>query len=371
MERSGTNVQLLLGGDVMTGRGIDQVLAQPGSPQLFEPYVCDAREYVRLAEQASGSIETPLAPACLWGEALALMDRFPDALRIVNLETSVTASDEAWPGKGIHYRMHPGNMECLLAARLAAVSLANNHVLDWGRAGLAETLASLERAGLRSAGAGLDEASARTPAVLPVAGGGRLLFSAWALTSSGVPEDWAATATRSGIALLPDLSEDSAAQVAETIAALRGPGDLAIASLHWGGNWGFHIPSAHRAFAHRLIDLGAADVVHGHSSHHPLPIEVYRERPILYGCGDLLNDYEGIGGHGSLRCDCTCLYLLTLAASGALQALEIFPLQLCRFRLQEADATARAWLSEIFQEKGKPLGTDIAFTGQGRFRLRW
>lgn len=371
MERSGTNVQLLLGGDVMTGRGIDQVLAQPGSPQLFELYVQDAREYVRLAEQANGRIERPLAPASLWGEALVLMDQFPDALRIVNLETAVTVSDDAWPGKGIHYRMHPGNMDCLLAARLAAVSLANNHVLDWGRAGLAETLACLERAGLRSAGAGLDDASARAPAVLPVAGGRRVLFSAWAFATSGVREDWAATPARSGVALLPDLSEDSAPEVARVINEVRTPGDLAVVSLHWGGNWGLHVPSAHRAFAHRLIDLGAADVVHGHSSHHPLPIEVYRDRPILYGCGDLLNDYEGIGGHGSLRCDCTCLYLLTLAASGALQALEIFPLQLCRFQLQDADATARAWLSDIFREEGRVLGTDIALAGKGSFHLRW
>jgi len=207
--------------------------------------------------------------------------------------------------------------------------------------------------------------------VLPVAGGRRVLFSAWALASSGVPEDWAATATRSGVALLPDLSEDSAAEVARAIAAVRAPGDLVVVSLHWGGNWGLHVPSAHRAFAHRLIDLGVADVVHGHSSHHPLPIEIYRGRAILYGCGDLLNDYEGIGGHGSLRCDCACLYLLTLAASGALQALEIFSLQLCRFQLQDADATARAWLADIFRQEGKRLGTDIAFTGKGSFRLRW
>lgn len=364
-------MQLLLGGDVMTGRGIDQVLPHPGVPTLFEPWVRDARDYVRLAEGVNGTIEAPLAPAAIWGEALALMDRWPEALRIVNLETAVTAASDPWTGKGIHYRMHPDNLACLQAARLAACGLANNHVLDWGRAGLAETLASLAAAGLRSAGAGLNQAGARAPAVLPLAGGGRVLFSAWAVTSSGVPEDWAATPTQSGIALLPDLSVRAAQEVARTLAVVRAPGDRTVVSLHWGGNWGFHLPGAHRDFAHRLIDLGAADVVHGHSSHHPLPIEVYRDRPILYGCGDLLNDYEGIPAHGSLRSDCPCLYLVTLDEEGALQALEIVPLQLHRFRLLRADAAARAWLRQIFAEEGRRFGTGVEDTGAGAFRLRW
>ena len=364
-------MQLLLGGDVMTGRGIDQVLPHPGVPTLFETFVRDARDYVRLAEDVNGSIGAPLEPAAIWGEALALMDRWPEALRIVNLETAITAAGDPWPGKGIHYRMHPDNLACLQAARLAACGLANNHVLDWGRAGLADTLANLAAAGLRSAGAGLDEASARAPAVLPLAGGGRLLFSAWALASSGVPADWAATPTRSGLALLRDLSECAAQEVARALAAVRAPGDRTLVSLHWGGNWGFHLPGEHRSFAHRLIDLGAADVVHGHSSHHPLPIEVYRDRPILYGCGDLVNDYEGIAAHGSLRSDCPCLYLVTLDEQGALQALEILPLQLCRFRLRRADRTARAWLRRIFVEEGRRFGTGVEDTADGSFRLQW
>ena len=64
-----------------------------------------------------------------------------------------------------------------------------------------------------------------------------------------------------------------------------------LVSLHWGGNRGFALPRAHRGFAHRLVDLGAADSVHGHSSHHALPVEVSLGKLALYGCGDLLNDY--------------------------------------------------------------------------------
>ena len=99
--------------------------------------------------------------------------------------------------------------------------------------------------------------------------------------------------------------------------------------------------------------------------------EVYRGRAILYGCGDLVNDYEGIAPHGSLRSDLGCLYLLALSDDGALQRLEIVPLQLRRFRLQRADAGARAWLRRVFDEEGRALGTRVEEAEDGRFALRW
>ena len=362
-------MELLLGGDVMTGRGIDQVLPHPGAPGLFEGWVRDARDYVHIAEQANGAIPRPVPPAWPWGDALAELGR-TDALRIVNLETAVTAGGAPWPGKGIHYRMHPANMDCLRAAGLHACSLANNHVLDWGPAGLADTLAALAVAGIATAGAGADAAEAARPARLRTGEGRGVLLSAWALESSGVPAAWRATRVGSGVALLPDLSARSAQAVAAAVAAERAAGDIAVVSLHWGGNWGLALPPEHRAFAHALVDLGAADVVHGHSSHHPLPLEVYRGRAILYGCGDLLNDYEGIGAHGSLRSDAACLYRLLLAADGALQSLLILPFRIRRFRLEHADEGTRRWLCRIFGEEGRALGTAVTETGEG-FALRW
>ena len=144
-------MRLVLGGDVMTGRGIDQVLAHPGAPQLFEGWVRDALEYVRLAEEAHGPIAAPLAPEALWGAALPALARWPEALRIFNLETAITRGGAPWPGKGIHYRMHPANVGCIGEAGIDACTLANNHVLDWGRAGLLDTLDTLGGAGIRTA----------------------------------------------------------------------------------------------------------------------------------------------------------------------------------------------------------------------------
>ena len=362
----------LLTGDVMTGRGVDQVLPHPSSPLLYEPRIRDARDYVRLAETKCGPIEHALACEDVWGDALTEMGRLAPDLRIVNLETAVTTCDEAWPDKGIHYRMHPANVGCLTAAGIRCCVLANNHTLDWGREGLAETLRTLHAAGLQTAGAGPDEAAAWAPAALPLADGRCLRVFGCATESSGVPPDWAATPRYSGVALLPDLGEATARHLADTVARHRHPGEPVVVSVHWGANWVGQIPAAHREFAHRLIDLGAADVVHGHSSHHALPIEVYRGRLVLYGCGDLVNDYEGITPHGGLRSDVGCLYFATLERdSGLLRRLEIVPMQIRRFRLEHADADARLWLEQQFERGGRELGTAIDPLHGGGWMLHW
>src|SRR5215472_1712940 len=130
------SLRLFLCGDVMTGRGIDQALPHPVSPILYEPYVRDAREYVALAEKAAGPIPRPLSADYIWGHALQELECGRLDLRIVNLETAITSAETPWPGKGIHYRMHPQNIGCLTAAQISACALANNHLLDWGYDGL-------------------------------------------------------------------------------------------------------------------------------------------------------------------------------------------------------------------------------------------
>jgi len=362
---------LFLAGDVMTGRGIDQAMPHPCEPTLYESCIHDARDYVRLAEGVNGPIARPMAPSSVWGDALAELKRVDPDLRLVNLETAVTTSDDAWPDKGIHYRMHPEHVSCLAGARIDACSLANNHVLDWGYAGLDETLRVLHDAGIATAGAGASLEQAQAPAVLPLPGGTRLLMFAWATLTSGVPLAWAASQRGGGVALLPDLDDADADRVAEQVLRHRHAGDRVVVSLHWGSNWVARIPDEHRRFAHRLVDRGVADVVHGHSSHHPLPVEVYRGRLILAGCGDLINDYEGIEPHGSLRCDVGCLYCAGLDTDGSLLQLEIVPTQLCGFRLRRADNDARRWLEHGFNHGGRVLGTQVRAHADGHWRLHW
>lgn len=363
---------LFLCGDVMTGRGIDQILPHPGDPVLHEGYATSALDYVALAERANGPIPRPADFAYVWGDALAEWARIAPDLRIVNLETAVTTRDAWQRGKGIHYRMHPANAPCLTAAGIDCCVLANNHVLDWGYAGLAETLETLRRARIHTAGAGRDRAEAAPPAVLSVAGKGRVLVFAFGAQSSGIPPDWAAAAGLPGVNLLPDLSPATLQQIAAQVQAVKRPADVVLASLHWGGNWGYAVPADHQRFARGLIERCGVDVVHGHSSHHPMGIEVYRDRPILYGCGDFLNDYEGIAGYEAYRGDLGLMYFLDVdPASGALLRLRMVPMQTRRFRLNRASEKDARWLRMRLDRESRHLGSQVEAGPDGSLELRW
>lgn len=365
---SGTSdaVSLFLAGDVMTGRAIDQVLPHPCDPALREPWITSAADYVRLAEEANGPIPTPVDFAYVWGDALDELDRRAPDLRLVNLETSVTRCEER-AAKGIHYRTSPENVPVLAAAGIDACSLANNHVLDHGRTGLLDTLDSLHAAGVRVAGAGRDRPAAHAPAILPLPEGpGRLLLFARGAPSSGVPSAWAAGPDAPGVAFLPRPTRHEADRMIREIEAVRRPGDLVVASLHWGPNWGYGVERRERDFAHRLIEKGGVDLVHGHSSHHPRPVEVHRDRAVLYGCGDFLNDYEGIRGHEGYRPDLVVGYFASLdPADGRLLDLELVPFRVRRFRLGRAGAEDAAWLRDTLNREGRGLsgGLDVGAGG--------
>lgn len=371
MLSNANTISLFLCGDVMTGRGIDQILPHPGDPAICERFMASALGYVNLAEQVSGSVPKPVGFSYIWGDALAELERRAPDARIVNLETSVTTSDDC-TDKGISYRMNPANIPCLIALGIDCCVLANNHVLDWGRGGLLETLDSLQRAGLKVAGAGRDSAAAAAPAVLEIPGKGRLLIFAFGLESSGIPSDWAATAAWPGVNLLPDLSADRITGIASRVRQVKQPGDVVIASLHWGGNWGYSIPREHREFAHGLIDEAGVDIVHGHSSHHAKGIEVYGERPIFYGCGDFLNDYEGIGGYESFRSELVLMYFLHIGLpSGTLQRCQMVPLRLRRLCLNRASTEEAQWLARTLSREGRSFGTSVLFQDKSRLELSW
>jgi poly-gamma-glutamate synthesis protein (capsule biosynthesis protein) len=360
---------LFLCGDVMTGRGVDQILPRPSGPDLHEPFVTDAREYVRLAEQVSGPVPRAVVPSYIWGDALEEWERMAPVARIANLETAVTRRGDYWPQKGIHYRMHPENVACVTAAGFDLCVLANNHVLDYGRAGLVDTLEVLEQAGVRTAGAGRNLAEARRPAALPTRGGARVLVAACGHESSGIPDDWAALTDEAGVDLLPDLTEETAATLASRITADRRPGDISVVSIHWGSNWGYDVPTRHVAFARRLVD-GGVDLVHGHSSHHARPIEIYRGRLILYGCGDFINDYEGIAGYEDYRDDLVLMYFPSLdPATGRLISLRMTPMQIRKLRLNRASAEGARWLCDTLNRVSVSSAPRVGLAADGALML--
>jgi poly-gamma-glutamate synthesis protein (capsule biosynthesis protein) len=352
-----TTDTVLLGGDVMLGRGVDQVLPHPGVPELREPWVRDARRYVELAEWAHGSVPRPCGYDWVWGEVPGLLNELGPEVRLVNLETAITADGCFAPGKGIHYRMQPGNLPALTAFAPDVCALSNNHALDFGIGGLMDTLDALAGVGIRAVGAGADLAAAQQPAAVPLPDGRRVLIASVSTRSSGVPPDWAAATGRPGVWRLDHPSVRHADEIAAHLAAHRRDGELAIVSVHWGSNWGYGIGLSEQQFAHRLIDAGI-DIVHGHSAHHPRPIEIYRGRPILYGCGDVIDDYEGIGGHESYRPDLRLLYLVTLDPVGP-ALLRMLPLRIRRMRLERPGRSDTQWLRARLADISHRFGTRV------------
>ena len=355
----------------MTGRGIDQRLPHPGDPGLHEPSVTSSLDYVALAERANGPIPNPIDFAYVWGDALGELDeRKPDA-RIVNLETAVTRSSTP-QAKQIHYKMAPGNAPVLTAAGIDCCALANNHVLDWGRPGLLDTLDALGAVGIEAVGAGRTINEAAAPAALALQNGGRALVFALGSTTSGIPKSWAASDVEPGINLLSDLSLASVHRIAQQIDLLKRPRDIVVVSIHWGGNWGYDVSHKEADFARALIDEAGVDIVYGHSSHHAKPIEVYRRRVILYGCGDFIDDYEGIAGYEEFRDDLVLMYFVTVGASdGALEQLAMVPMQIRNFRLNHASQEDANWLRDTLNRDERRFGTHIRADEDGVLRAAW
>jgi len=365
-------ITIFMCGDVMTGRGIDQVLPHPGDPLIHEPYMKSARGYVEIAEKANGQIQKPVSFSYIWGDAIKELERVAPDVRIINLETSVTKSNDFWESKEIHYRMHPENIPTIKAAKIDYCSLANNHVLDWEYSGLTETLETLKKANIKSGGAGENLIEAEIPAVIEVEGKGRVIVFSYGAETSGIPFNWAALKDKPGVNMLKDLSDKTVRQIKEKVWKVKKQGDIVVASIHWGGNWGFHIPPEQIEFAHMLIDDAAVDIIHGHSSHHVKGIEVYKDKPIIYGCGDFINDYEGIGSYEDFRDDLTLMYFVSMDLStGKLVHLQMTPMQIKQFKVNRASRADSLWLRDTLNREGKEFGTRVELNRDNILMLQW
>jgi len=364
-------VTFFLCGDVMTGRGLDQVFPNSVDPGIYESYVKDARDYVRLAEKENGPIDEPVSYSYIWGDAIEVWEQIKPAFKIINLETSITSHEIPWHGKGINYRMHPKNIQVLTSAGIDFCSLANNHILDWSREGLLETLQTLKDADIAYAGAGIDLSEACRPAQLKMVQSKVNIFAFGSVTS-GIPKSWAATSKSSGLNLLPDQDDEALNIISKQVKSIKQPGDIVVLSVHWGSNWGYDILDYQRNFAHWLIDNSSVDIVYGHSSHHPRGIEVYKDKLILYGAGDFINDYEGISGYEQYRDDLTLMYFPSIDPSnGTLVSMIMVPMQIRNFRLNYASVSDAGWLLNILNREGRKLGSSVTFNKDHYFSLHW
>jgi poly-gamma-glutamate synthesis protein (capsule biosynthesis protein) len=258
--------------------------------------------------------------------------------------------------------MNPRNIEVLSRARIDFCALANNHVQDWGQEGMADTIDTLRGVGIACAGAGTNRRRAAAPAILNVPCKGRVVVVSLATPCSWTPLDWAAMPDRPGVNLI-DITEQSFRLLRRQLVGLRRPGDIVVVSIHWGDNFGYEIDRRHRVFAWRLIDEAKVDLVHGHSSHHVRGIEVHGGKPILYGCGDLINDYEGSPrppGREAFLPDLGLIYLARFStADGRFLGLQMRPTRLRRMRVQHAGDQDRRQLCDVLNREGEKFGTRV------------
>lgn len=253
-------MRIALAGDVMMGRLVDEsIIRNPAS-----------------------------SPAAIWGDVLPVM--LAADCRLINLECVISARGRPWHPftKAFHFRAHPRAIEFLQAARIDCVTLANNHVLDFGSDALLDCLGLLDRAGIARCGAGsnLNEASAPARLHSPQ---GRLAVVA---VTDNEP-DWEAGPEKPGVHFIAydqrGLLEPHRSRLVDVLTRARGQADFVIVSAHVGPNWGLPSP-AMRAMAQEVVSLGA-DFYWGHSNHTPQGIELFLGRAILYSAGDFIDDY--------------------------------------------------------------------------------
>jgi poly-gamma-glutamate synthesis protein (capsule biosynthesis protein) len=358
---------ILLAGDAMLGRGIDQIQHLSCDPALPDPRVKSARDFVRGASWRNGPIPEPVDHSYVWGEALDVIASYAPCLRILNLETTFTTAPLP-AEKRVTFRAHPANIDMLRLFAPDCCTLANNHVLDWGEDGLVETLDTLRDAGLARTGVGYNEEDAWKPCILPLPDGRRVIVLSIGDRSGGVPYEWAAEGKRPGVAHTGHDIDACVERVANTISAVRQEGDVVIASIHWGENWGFDVPPRHSILGISLLEAAGVDIIHGHSSHHPKQIALRGKKLILFGCGDLINDYEGIQPYAPHRPDLVAIYLVGLAGA-AIRQIRILPFRVRRMRLERPTEEEAKWLCDRVTRNSGPFGTAWIAENDGTIRI--
>ncbi|MFZ8847865.1 MAG: CapA family protein [Minisyncoccia bacterium] len=374
-------LKIFLCGDVMTGRGIDQILPYPSDPKLKESFVKDARDYIRFAEEVNGKIEYPVSFDYIWGDALKELEKEKVDVRIINLETTITTSNNFLP-KGINYRMNPKNIDILKVFKVDVACLANNHILDFGEEGLLETIETLKKNGILTVGAGKNIKEASKPAAIKIDPFRKVRIESekvsviifnYADVSSGIPIWWKAEKNKAGVNLITDKREFEYGLTFPQIntdyntdenglyprlSALYPRSSVVIFSIHWGPNWGYEISEEERNFAHRLIDEVNVDIVFGHSSHHFKGIETYKGKLIIYGAGDFINDYEGIGGYEEFRGDLVLGYVVEIE-NLKINKLILLPFRIKKFRLNYCTDEEIDWIFNVLKRESKIEGRMI------------
>lgn len=303
---------IALAGDTMLGRGVAAQLRERG-------------------------------PASLFGQRLLETVRAIDGM-ILNLECCISERGRPFPGRRFAFRAPPNAIDALHLLGVRAVTLANNHVLDFGVDALTDTLRLLSDGGISTAGAGANAAEART--IVDVAFPD---LTVQLLSFTDHPPEYEATDSRPGVALA-ELEKSTPPWLLDAVRAATTRPGLLLVSPHWGPNMVESPMHYVRRAAKELREAGA-HVIAGHSAH------VFHgvAHRTVFDLGDLIDDYAS----GPLHNELGCLWLLTVEA-GVPRRLEAVPIHVdyCFTELaSEADAR---WIAGRLTRACRQLGTDVA-----------
>ncbi len=326
---------IALTGDVMLGRLVDQYLVRDRS----------------------------MPPETLWGDVRAVL--LEADLRLSNLECVISDRGREWrpETKAFHFRAHPRAIDMLHAAKIDGVTVANNHVLDYGLEALRDCLQRLDDAEIKYAGAGHTLSRALEPMRLTTSWGTVAVIG----LTDNEPE-WEASERTPGVHFVGygagGLVEPYRSRLTQVIRSARQHARLVLIGAHVGPNWGAPSRSM-RALARDCIDLGA-DLYWGHSNHTPQGIELYLGKAILYSTGDFVDDYAV---DPSERNDLSFVFLCDLDETG-ISGLRLIPTAIEDFRVRLANGAERTFLERTMQRKCAALGTAIQFqSGEGRLSI--
>jgi poly-gamma-glutamate synthesis protein (capsule biosynthesis protein) len=287
--------------------------------------------------------------AYVWGDTIDIL-RDVD-LSLVNLECVISSGGAEWTKtfKLFHFRANPDAIKTLGTASIDYVSLANNHVLDYREEALREMLALLDNSGIQHSGAGMDLNEATTPAVLNF---GRKKVAVISLTDN--QPEWEASPAGPGVNHIPiSLGSYYSDRLESCIRHARENADIVIASCHVGPHFRESPSSEYVNLAHRIVDLGA-DFYWGHSNHMPQGVEIYRGKPILYDCGDFVDDYA-IDQY--YRNDLSFLFLVDIDGITA-KCVELLPVRIHDFQASIALLSDAEFVTKRMIESCNLLGTN-------------
>lgn len=225
-------------------------------------------------------------PEAIWGNTL--VDLQKSDLVFINLECALTKIQKQGEKEVpvFFFRSEPENVASLVSAGVDYAALANNHILDFGKTGLRETIETLIAAKIKYSGAGENLDQASQPAELECQG---MKIKVFSLTDN--EPCWEAAPKKAGTYYLPIETKDKRfKRLIERISQAKKQNCLVIVSAHWGPNMVRVPPKHHMDFAHGLIDAGV-DIFHGHSSHVFQPVEIYKKKVIFYDGGEMIDDY--------------------------------------------------------------------------------